>query len=127
MTGRARSINREKLDATRLIAELENPGTFRSRIFSRYRAMIEVRRQQPAFHPKASFRILSVARQVFAILRYRGSGPPVLALTNISPDQITVDTKEMGAGTLRDLLSNQIFSSGKLALAPYDIRWLTPA
>jgi len=127
ITGRARSINRERLDATRLIAELENPGTFRSRIFSRYRAMIEVRRQQPAFHPKASFRVLRAARQVFAILRYRGSGPPVLALTNISPDQITVDTKEIGAGTLRDLLSNQIFSSGKLALAPYDIRWLTPA
>jgi glycosidase len=125
LTRRARTINRERLNVAQVISEIENPGTFRSRIFSRFTAMLQVRRGQPAFHPKAEFRIFNLARQVFAIVRY-GGGQKVLALTNISPDQVTVATGEAVAGATRDLLSDRIFSSGTVTLEPYAILWLTP-
>jgi glucosylglycerate phosphorylase len=125
-TGRARSINREKLDVMQLIAEIENPGTFRSRIFTAYRHMIQVRRAQPAFHPKAAFKVLSLARQVFAIVRY-APGQSLLALTNLTSDHIAVDASGLGDGANHDLLTNRIYSSGKVPLAPYGILWLTPA
>ena len=125
-TGRARSINREKLDAFQLMAEIENPGTFRSRIFTAYKRMIQVRRNQPAFHPKAAFKILSVAQQVFAIVRYI-DGQTLLALTNITSADLTVDAGELGASPARDLLTNRIYASGKVPLPPYGILWLTPA
>ncbi len=125
-TGRARSINREKLDALQLMAEIENPGTLRSRIFAAYKRMIQVRRDQPAFHPKAAFKVLGLAQQVFAIIRYAGN-QSLLALTNITSDHVTVDAGELSTGASRDLLTNRLYSSGKVPLAPYGILWLTPA
>ena len=126
LTGRARSINREKLDAGRLTSEIENPGTFRSRVFSAYKRMVQVRRAQPAFHPKAGFKIIGTSPQVFAIARY-GKGQSLLAMTNITSEQVAVDTAELGSGAARDLLTSRIYSSGKVTLAPYDIVWLAPA
>jgi hypothetical protein len=37
LTRRARTINRAKLDMENLVSEIENPETFRSRVFSTYR------------------------------------------------------------------------------------------
>ena len=125
LTGRARSINREKLDLIQLKAEIENPGTFRSRIFAAYKQMMKVRRNQPAFHPKAAFEILNKAKQVFAIARYADE-QSLLALTNITSDHVVVDAGELGAGASRDLITNRIYPSGKVLLAPYGILWLTP-
>lgn len=51
MAHRARA--RAKPDIGKLVAEIENAETFRSRVFWANRAMIQVRRAQPDFHPKA--------------------------------------------------------------------------
>jgi glucosylglycerate phosphorylase len=125
LTGRARTINRAKLDMDHLISEIENPQTFRSRVFSAYRAMIDIRRMQPAFHPKAGFDVLEIDRRVFAIARH-GGGQRLIALTSIAPDEVKVDTKILGTGSTRDLISNRRFSSGAVAMKPYEILWLTP-
>jgi len=125
-TGRQRSINREKLDALQLTVEIENPGTFRSRILAACKRMLQVRCAQPAFHPKAAFKILSAARQVFAIVGY-ADGQWLVALTNITSDQVAVDAGELGGAACRDLITNRCYSSGKVPLEPYGILWLTPA
>lgn len=125
LTGRARSINREKLDARRLAPEMENPGTFRSRVFSFFTHMIRVRRRQPAFHPKADFEIPDLSPRVFAIVR-NGGAQRLLALTNISSQAVTVDAGAYMGSACRDLLSDHKAFSGHVALAPHGILWLTP-
>jgi len=126
LTGRARTINRAKLDMDDLISDIENPETFRSRVFLAYQAMIEVRRAQPAFHPKAGFDVLDVSRRVFAILRH-GGGQRLIALTNIASDDVTVDVGMLAAGPTRDLISKRVFAPGVVTMKPYDVLWLTPA
>lgn len=126
LTGRARSINRAKLDMDDLVSQIENPETFRSRVFSAYRAMIAVRGAQPAFHPKAEFDVLEVDRRVFAIARH-GGGQRLIALTNIASDDVTVDVGALAAGPTRDLISQRVFAPGAVTMKPYDVLWLTPA
>lgn len=126
LTGRARTINREKLDVDGLVPEIENPETFRSRVFAVYTAMILVRRAQPAFHPKAEFKVLPVAREVFAIVR-SSQEQTVIALSNVTSRYVAVDIAEATTGPTRDLLSKRLFTSGKVTMAPYEVLWLIPA
>lgn len=124
LTRRARTINRAKLDLEKLVSEIENPETFRSRVFSAYLAMIRVRRSQPAFHPKAGFKVIDVFRRVFAIAR-QGGGQTLLALTNITPDEVNIDIGAVVAGSSRDLISKKAFSSKSVTMKPYEVLWLT--
>jgi sucrose phosphorylase len=56
-TGRARTVNREKLQIEEVIKELKDPESFRSRVFYPYIDLIKTRKKQPAFHPNAAFEI----------------------------------------------------------------------
>ena len=69
-TGRARTVNREKLQIEEIIKELKNPESFRSRVFFPYLELIKTRKKQPAFHPNAAFEILEIDPKIFAIKRY---------------------------------------------------------
>jgi sucrose phosphorylase len=126
LTGRARTINREKLDMKTLVAEIENPETFRYRVFTLYKRMIQVRREQPAFHPKAGFEVLTVSSKVFAIIRFNG-GRKVVAATNIASNHVTIELSGEVAGPANDLLTGRQFASGRVTLAPYEVIWLMPA
>jgi sucrose phosphorylase len=125
-TGRARTINRAALDMEDLISEIENPATFRSRVFAPYRAMIEARGAQPAFHPTAEFDVLEMDRRVFAIARH-GGGQRLIALTNMASDDVAVDVGALTAGPTRDLISQRVLAPGAVTMKPYDVLWLTPA
>ncbi len=69
-TGRARTVNREKLQVEQLLAELKDPASFRCRVFYPYLNLIRVRKSQKAFHPNAAFEILEIDPRIFAIKRY---------------------------------------------------------
>jgi sucrose phosphorylase len=66
-TGRARTVNREKLKIENLISELNDPESFRSRVFFPYLNLIKTRKKQSAFHPNAGFEILQIDPKVFGI------------------------------------------------------------
>ncbi len=123
-TGHARSINREKLDADQLEAELENPDSFRSAIFYPYLEMIKARRKQPAFHPHSSFKVMSIDPRIFAIIRYCRE-QTIYALTNISPQRVPVsfspgDIPEK----MMDLITGQIITTDSFEMLPYQALWL---
>jgi len=69
-TGRARSINREKLKLLPIEIELNDAASFRAKVFQAYTRLMNIRRKQPAFHPKAGFEILDAGSSVFAVKRY---------------------------------------------------------
>jgi sucrose phosphorylase len=125
-TGRARTINREKLAVETVIADLNDPESFRSRVFYPYRHLIKTRRRQPAFHPNADFEILSVHPGVFAIKR-QAEDQTLVALTNLSDRRIRIMRSDIGLRPpLRELLSGQTVDGTSIELRPYGYVWLTP-
>jgi sucrose phosphorylase len=68
-TGRNRTINREKLDADVLDAELEQPGHLRQRVFGRLAALLRARAASPAFSPVGYQSVLELGERVFAVRR----------------------------------------------------------
>lgn len=122
-TGRYRSINRQKLNADALLAELDDPLSLRARVFSRYRQMLAARAAEPAFHPLGGQKVLDMAARVFALERTSPDGKDtVLALHNISDNSISINLPE---GQHRDLISGQVVGGGDgLMLEPLQVRWL---
>jgi sucrose phosphorylase len=83
--GHARAINREKLDDQSLRGELEKNRTLRSHVYGGFRAMLQKRRRNPAFHPQGKQTILRLDQRVFALVREALKGNQrVLCLHNVS-------------------------------------------
>jgi len=124
-TGRARTINREKLELGDVVAALRSPDSFRARVFAPYSRMIRMRRQQPAFHPNADFDILDLGPKVFGIKRI-ASGQTIWAVTNITDTPVHVDLTGSGArGSLHELISATTIKQTTLELGPYAFMWLS--
>ncbi|MDJ0873773.1 MAG: alpha-amylase family glycosyl hydrolase [Desulfobacterales bacterium] len=124
-TGRARTINREKLDIDTLTADLKNPDSFRARVFGPYTRMIRTRTQQPAFHPNADFEILDLGPRAFGIKR-SATAQTLWAVTNITPQPVGIDLSAGGAaGKMNDLISGTTVDAASFELAPYQFIWLT--
>jgi glucosylglycerate phosphorylase len=123
-TGRARSINREKLPIEKLISELNDPESFRAQVFFPYLDLIRTRKRQGAFHPNAGFDILQVNPNVFGIKRH-SKDQTIYALTNISSKSVSVSLAEM-ASTDRttDLITGQTVKTAAFDLNPYQYMWL---
>ena len=124
-TGRARTVNREKLQIEEVIKELKDPESFRSRVFYPYIDLIKTRKKQPAFHPNAAFEIIEIDPRIFAIKR-SAADQTVYALTNISAAEIslTLSEKEL-PGRMTDLITGEILNTDLFTLEPYQYVWLT--
>jgi sucrose phosphorylase len=124
-TGRARTINREQLQVDQVLSELNDPASFRSRIFYPYLDLMKVRRSQKAFHPNAGFEILEIDPQVFAIKRYC-EDQTIYALTNISSTETTVSLAGIEiSNRMTNLFTAEKIDSKSLTLKPYQYAWLT--
>ena len=123
-TGKARTINREKLSLREVEAELNDAASFRAKVFQPYCHLIRTRRRQPAFHPKAGFDLLDAGPHVFAIRRHCDE-QEIVALTNVSRQRQTVELKGMKpAGSRTDLLTGNAIGGQTIELEPYQYRWL---
>jgi sucrose phosphorylase len=123
-TGRARTINREKLDVENLMSELKDPESFRARIFFSYIDLIKIRKKQQAFHPNADFEILEIDPKVFAIKRYCQE-QTIYALTNISSQDLSVSLSgNEVAAQMTDLITGEQIDTDSITLKPYQYMWL---
>jgi sucrose phosphorylase len=125
-TGRARTVNRKKLQAAEIIKELNNPQSFRARVFYPYIELIKTRRKQPAFHPNADFEILEIDPRLFAIRR-SSREQTIFAVTNISSSEVCLSLPQGEAcGQMTDLISGEMFRTDSFLLKPFQYVWLTP-
>lgn len=122
-TGRVRSINRERLQAETVCAELDNPNSFRAKIFHPYCHLLRIRRNQPAFDPNAACRILPRHKQVVAVYRSHKE-QQIFALTNICRRSVKWPSAGMPR-LLRDLLTDRIVTASDLELKAFQSVWLT--
>jgi glucosylglycerate phosphorylase len=132
LTGRNRSVNREKLDRTTLQAQLEDGNSLRAQIFGQLSHLIRVRVNQPAFAPQAKQRVLESGSGVFGLLRTQAD-QSIVCLHNVSaaPSEVGVDLSHLPPGqpdNLYDLITGQKYTCGKalsLLLGSYQTVWLT--
>ncbi|MFP4026641.1 MAG: sugar phosphorylase [Candidatus Brocadiia bacterium] len=120
-TGRARSINREKLDRGILEAELDRPDSPRHRVFGRYMHLLELRQRESAFHPDAEQDVLDFGPEIFAVRRHNTeTDETILALHNVTERE---QQFEMGQGG-RDIITEETLRNSRGYLSAYQIRWV---
>lgn len=110
-----RRINREKLDADALLAELSTSSRRRG-MLEGLKAMLRVRRECPAFGPFSPQQVLDLGDQVVALRRGRGD-EEVTAVVNVSAREASLPTL---AG--RDLLTGTRHDG--VTLPPDGVVWL---
>ena len=124
-TGRARTVNREKLQVENLISDLNNPDSFRAKVFFPYLDLIKIRACQKAFHPNAGFEILELGPKFFAIKRHH-SEQVIFAITNISSSSHNVSLAELGISDQTvDLINGERIHGDLLEIKPYQYVWLS--
>jgi len=133
VTGRNRTINRQKFDLESFERELTDESSLRHQVFQRYAQMLRARAESSAFHPHGSQEILDYGDAIFAVLRFSPDGTArVLCLHNISdqPQRVRIESREifgLFAGGLIDLISgNRLdeLANDTLTLQPYQTLWL---
>ncbi|MBM7557029.1 alpha-amylase family glycosyl hydrolase [Halanaerobacter jeridensis] len=131
-TGRNRTINREKLKREQVEEELNDPHTLRSKVYKEYSKLIELRKEEKAFHPNGKQEVLDTNEAVFSLLRSHEE-EALLSLHNVSGEEqkVVVDLAEYGMGDreeFKDIIAEEeVDVQGKqvrLNLAPYQVRWL---
>lgn len=126
-TGQPRSLNRQKLSLASLEATLSNRLSLSARVFDGLRNLLRVRRRQPAFHPAAPQQVLSLAPDVFAVLRTSPAGDQeLLCLHRVHdhPPTRSLRFAHHRARQATDLLSGEKVSLDAIPLGPYQVRWL---
>lgn len=124
-TKRLRTINREKLLFDDVAGELNDPNSFRSKVFYPYVEMIKIRKEQKAFHPNSNFNILDMNKEVFAIKRFCDD-QAIYALTNISSRRVGFSLRESKIKSqMKDLITGQKVLTDSIELNPYQYVWLT--
>lgn len=122
LTGRNRTINREKCRMDRLESELADENSLRARVFSRYCALLSARGGYAAFHPHGEQVILDVHPSVFALERIsQDAKSHVVCFHNVSAQALTFKT-EYGSGT--NLLNAQPFKGNEITLQAYQTLWI---
>jgi len=132
VTGRNRTINRQKFELAALKTELADPASLRSLVFQRYARLLRARGTSSAFDPHGRQQVLDCSNEIFALLRISPDGSQrVLCLHNVSTQSqnIRTDLNDIFSSVpLTDLTTGRPIdeATGSLFLQPYQILWLTP-
>ena len=128
-TGAARSINRQKLNLTRLTHDLETGVDHRGKVWEEYRRLLALRQAEPALNPDTAQKVLDWGPGLFVLLRGDVSGDHLYAVHNVTARELKCDGIDK-RGYL-DVLTEEVWGNGaslpeNLLFAPYQARWLKP-
>lgn len=129
-TGINRRINRRQWKADDLREELENEESPHASVLKKLLRLIQLRKEQPAFHPNATQFTLHVGEQVFAFWRQSWDRRRnVFCLHNVSDEEQRIPVATMnliGTEDWFDLISGDSLDeeAAEIVLAPYQSVWL---
>lgn len=129
-TGMTRSINRRKWDLGELSSLISNLESETGQVFTLYMRLLQLRRQQPAFHPDGAQHIHELDERVFCFERVSlNSKQRILVLANLSPEEFSLDLTSLPPDLSRreELLglNAAVFDRDQLHLEPYAIFWFS--
>lgn len=130
-TSHNRSINRHKWDYDKLQEELASPYSQHAKVHNRITALLNIRKEQPAFHPNATQFTLQLGDQLFGFWRQSlGRSQSIFCVFNISdePQMMRLsDLNLIGTDSWIDLISGETISLEDLEyeLSPYQSLWIS--
>ena len=128
LSGRPRSINREKLAYSDLCADLANAGSVRSQVYGGLAILFGARRTCPAFSPSCRQEVLRAAGGLLAILRGDDAADSqVMCIHNVTPNAQPFEWALWSAAATRarvyDIISRREFELWRgCELAPSSLR-----
>ncbi len=128
--GENRAINRHKWRYDALVGELAADSRH-ARILSRLSRLLNIRREQPAFHPNATQFTLHLGDQLFGFWRQSiQRDQSIFAIANISSQPQRLDLSQINliaAENWIDLISGDAFPDHlqSLTLDPYQTLWIS--
>jgi sucrose phosphorylase len=126
-TGRARTINRERLSYQDVKDALCNPVTRRARIFDGYSRLILARRGERAFHPNAGQQVMDLPSSIFGVRRQSQDGSQtIMALHNVTSKEHSIRISSLSSNRkFFDCLQREMIDSvDTVVLSPFTSMWL---
>lgn len=130
-TGNKRSINRHQWDYDALRLALKAEGSHHKQVFEQLKRIIDIRQQQPAFHPNATQFTLHTGRALFSFWRQSiDRRQSIFCIYNISTEPqslLLADLNLITTDTWHDLISGEHYDehSDYVSLAPYQMLWIS--
>ncbi len=130
-TGHNRAINRHQWQLSDLAAALDNPRSSHHRVLAALQKLIELRKQQLAFHPNATQFTLNLGDPLFGFWRQSTDRrQSIFCVYNVSdqPQMLSIQSLNLIATQdWYDLVSGQKFddSMSQTCLAPYQSVWIS--
>lgn len=121
--GYNRAINRQKYKLDNIEEELSGGNELRHQVYQQLTHLIQVRKQQAAFHPDSSFEARCVNESVLEIKRAASNGDNILALFNLSGE---IRSFPLPNHSFRELLTGEIIDGDRsYSIRPYQVLWLS--
>jgi len=111
-----RRINREKLNYDDLINRLNNKDTISSKVFSKYKELLKIRKDNASFSPSSKQKVLYLNNNVFALIR-NNDADEILCIVNVTNKEVKVDIEFNGI----DLITGKNFNN---RLNPFQYCWV---
>jgi sucrose phosphorylase len=129
-TGMTRSINRRKWDMGELNTLISRLDSETGQVFTLYVRLLQLRRQQPAFHPDAAQQIHELDERVFCFERTSVNAKQrILVLANLSAEHVSLDLDALPDDLSRrdELLglNPAEFGPTTLRVEPYAVFWFS--
>lgn len=131
LTASNRAINRHLWDADLLESSLDRKDSDQARVLSGMKTLLEIRRQQPAFHPNATQYTLHLGEGLFCFWRQsRRREQSIFCVHNITNKPIAFNLSGLNlveTNDWHDLFTQQRFEDlqESVKLEPYQSLWLT--
>jgi sucrose phosphorylase len=131
LSSQNRAINRYKWNLPEIESLLGDKNTHHHKIFTKIKALIEIRTAQPAFHPNSTQYTLHLGDQVFGFWRQSPRrDQSIFCIHNISDQSLTIPLSSINLINLEnwsDLISGEQYSDldDNLILKPYQFVWIS--
>lgn len=129
--GHNRAINRHQWNDHSLRAALDTPESIHAEVFNQLSALIQLRKQQDAFHPNATQYTLQLGTALFGFWRQSmDRRQSIFCVFNIRDDSQTLRISELNlvvTDDWRDLISGEMLDplQSVISLKPYQMLWLS--
>lgn len=125
-SGRLRSINRRRWQRDELERLLETASTTTHDVFFALKTLLDVRRQEPCFHPDAAQRVLETPTEMLAFERGPlRDGRRLIAIHNVTdtPQPLAALASALGDVPWPDIVTRKAWAAAD-SLPPYGVLWL---